>query len=213
MTAPRRAVAQLAEFLIRHVDWLAAHHAAGEVTEEVGGLMRAAGRVIDPVTRRRVPISGCVEPGCSGELTAVVRPQQPQVPAEICCDADTSHRWLGHQWLQLSRRIGAAGRGAAPRSPAPATRPAADVAPAGAAGPKPRTSVSLRARAERAMPVEEPVRWVTAADITRLWAIPSGSVYRHASTAKWRRRSHSGRTYYHGSDVDQTLSTTVRARG
>lgn len=48
--------------------------------------------------------------------------------------------------------------------------------------------------------------WLTASDITRLWGVPSGSVYRLASQGAWRRRSRNGRTYYHEADVVRALS-------
>ncbi|WP_020141370.1 hypothetical protein [Streptomyces sp. 351MFTsu5.1] len=166
LTGPRRAVAPLARFLIRHSHWLAGHEAAGEVSAEVARLVRRAHGVIDPATDRRVPVGDCVEPGCSGDLTAVVRPRQPRLPAAITCTENPAHRWAGPEWLQLSRRLNA-------------------------------TSAT-----DSSSPEE---RWVTAADIARLWSVPPGSVYRHASTAKWRRRSESGRTYYHAADVHESL--------
>ncbi|NGO68929.1 hypothetical protein G5C65_11295 [Streptomyces sp. SB3404] len=52
---------------------------------------------------------------------------------------------------------------------------------------------------------EGPVTWLTAADISRLWHLPQGSVYRLASERRWRRRSRGGRTYYHGTDVTSAL--------
>jgi hypothetical protein len=191
LTGPRRAVAPLAGFLARHADWLAAHEAAGDASAEVAQLVRRAHGVIDPATSRRIPIGDCVEPGCSGGLTAVVRPRQPQLPATITCTADPSHHWVGHEWLQLSRRIGAA-----------ASAGSEGTAGAEAAGTAPESRPADAAPAER---------WVTAADIARLWAMPPGSVYRHASTQKWRRRSRSGRTYYHAADVCETLNRRADA--
>lgn len=47
--------------------------------------------------------------------------------------------------------------------------------------------------------------WLGAADISRLWRVPTGSVYRMASERGWRRRSQAGHTYYDGSDVERTL--------
>jgi hypothetical protein len=47
---------------------------------------------------------------------------------------------------------------------------------------------------------------MTAGDIAQMWGISTGSAYRHASQARWRRRSRQGRTYYHSHDVEQTLS-------
>ncbi|WP_367322383.1 hypothetical protein [Streptomyces sp. HUAS ZL42] len=186
LSGPRRAVAPLARFLARHSDWLAAHDAAGDVSAEVARLVRGAYDVIDPARSRRIPVGDCVEPGCSGGLTAVVRPRQPQLPATITCTADTSHHWVGHEWLQLSRRIGAAAASAPADGEEPADAGASNAAP-------------------------QEVRWVTAADIARLWGMPAGSVYRHASTQKWRRRSESGRTYYHAADVYETLERRANA--
>ncbi|MFD5056798.1 hypothetical protein [Streptomyces tendae] len=198
LAGPRRSVGPLAQFLARHGDWLAAHGAAGEVSAEVARLVRRARGVIDPVPSRRVHIGDCVEPGCSGALTAFVRPERPQVPAEITCDAQTSHSWFGHEWLQLSRRIGASEARPAPSSCGAGTAQDASVAPPETRQPVPTDG-------------DQEVRWVTAADISSLWGIPTGSVYRHASMRKWRRRSTSGRTYYHGIDVYETLDGVVTA--
>ncbi|OII66194.1 MULTISPECIES: hypothetical protein [unclassified Streptomyces] len=98
-----RTVAELSALLVRHSSWLAAHAAAADVTEEVARLVRRARQVVDPGPRRRVPIGACVEPDCPGGLTAAVQPDRPQLPARIVCDVDPSHRWLGHEWLQMSR--------------------------------------------------------------------------------------------------------------
>jgi hypothetical protein len=48
-------------------------------------------------------------------------------------------------------------------------------------------------------------RWLSAADISRLWDIPTGSVYRLASEQQWRRHNQAHRTYYHAGDVMQTF--------
>jgi hypothetical protein len=167
--APSREAARLAGFLGRHLDWLAAHPAAGDFSAEVARLVRRASRVVDPEVRRHVPIGSCVEDGCAGSLTAVVRADRPGSPTTIACDHDPEHRWPGHEWLRLGRLLDDAGP-AAPGSGA------------------------------------EPVCWMTAADIGRLWSMPVGSVYRHASESGWRRRVSSGRTRYHGDDVTRSLS-------
>ncbi|MEO3975083.1 hypothetical protein [Streptomyces sp. CAU 1734] len=44
-------------------------------------------------------------------------------------------------------------------------------------------------------------RWLTAADISRLWNTPPGTVYRLASQERWRRHTRAGRAYYSESDV------------
>ncbi|MFI8829099.1 hypothetical protein [Streptomyces sp. NPDC053431] len=195
LAGPRRAVVPLVNFLTRHGTWLAAHDAAGEVSAEIAQLVRRALGVIDPTTSRRIAVGGCVEPGCTGALTAVVRPRHPQLPATITCGADASHHWVGHEWLQLSRRLGAtAGAAASATTGATGARVVAAVAGGAASAPAGGTS-----------DLEAEVRWMTAADIARLWDMPPGSVYRHASLRKWRRRSRSGRTYYHAGDVYETL--------
>lgn len=73
----------------------------------------------------------------------------------------------------------------------------------------------LRHRMERgqtrtAVPsVARTIRWLSAADISHLWHVAPGSVYRLASEHQWRRRNHSGRTYYHEADVHHALSRRV----
>ncbi|WP_158727279.1 hypothetical protein [Streptomyces sp. NRRL S-31] len=54
-------------------------------------------------------------------------------------------------------------------------------------------------------PPARTVRWLTAADIARLWGISTGGAYRHACRSEWRRCRRHGRTYYHGEDVARTL--------
>lgn len=172
--APRRTVPSLGVFLGRHLDWLAGHEAAGEFSVEVARLVRRARRVVEPETRHELRIGACVEADCPGLLTAVLKPGQPGVPGMIRCDHEPAHRWPGHEWLQLSRRLDAAS----------------------AAGTGSRQAAVAGA---------EPVRWVTAADVAGLWGLSTGSVYRHASEAGWRRHSRRGQTYYHGEDVMRTL--------
>ncbi len=163
VTAPERSVEALVTFLGRHVDWIAAHVAVTEATDEVAQLVRTARRVAYPNPVRRVAIGGCVEVGCGGELVAFVHPQEPLQPAEIRCDVDPCHSWLEHHWMQLSHRMG--------------TVPSIATA----------------------------TRWLSAADISRLWSIPQGSVYRLASEQQWRRRNQARHTYYHEVDVLQTF--------
>ncbi|MFE6774408.1 hypothetical protein ACFVFD_36070 [Streptomyces fimicarius] len=201
VAAPRREVLPLRVFLGRHLAWLAAHDAAGDFCGEVARLARRARRVADPEVRRRLPIGGCAEPDCSGSLTAVVGPGQPRTPAVISCDQDPDHRWLGHEWLQLSDRL----RGTASAGNRASRQADADTdTDAKATGGEAEESGSAAAAAA--------VRWVTAADVARLWQMPTGTVYRHASEAGWRRRSARGRTYYRGEDVVATLAGRGAAR-
>ncbi|MBW1600577.1 hypothetical protein JJV70_00350 [Streptomyces sp. JJ66] len=51
-------------------------------------------------------------------------------------------------------------------------------------------------------------RWLSSADVTALWGIPRGSVYRLASERNWDRRRLAGRTYYAAEDVRRALAGT-----
>lgn len=128
ITPPRRSPDTLAAFLHRHTHWLAAHPAAGEVSAEIARLARTARRVAHPSPLRKVPVGDCVEADCTGRLTAYVRPQSPEQPAEITCDADSGHRWLGHEWTRLRRRMSTGAQGAAPPGGAAQWLSAADIA-------------------------------------------------------------------------------------
>lgn len=44
-------------------------------------------------------------------------------------------------------------------------------------------------------------RWLTAADIARLWKTPTGTIYRLASEQQWRRITRGGRAFYAESNV------------
>jgi hypothetical protein len=164
VTAPRRNVRALAAFLARHVHWLAAHAAASDVSREVAKVARQARWAARGDYVRHVRVGRCVESGCAGDLVTAVRPAGANGTADIVCRSDPSHRWAGHEWLRLSRRLSAA-------SP--------------------------------------PAQWLTPAEVSRLWDIPLGSVYRLASERRWRRQSRSGRAYYHAADVEKAL----RGRG
>ncbi|MER5962899.1 hypothetical protein [Streptomyces sp. NPDC002057] len=56
------------------------------------------------------------------------------------------------------------------------------------------------------------VRWLSARDIALLWGVASGSVYRHASEQRWRRRTGKGRTFYHEEDVLRCLGARATGR-
>lgn len=109
---PRRHVPEMAAMLMRHLDWLAAHPAAAELTEEINKLARAARQVIDPQWCRRIPIGPCVHPGCAGKLVAVIPAGCDILPAEISCAVDPAHSWPSRAWTQLRRRLSSCGTGA-----------------------------------------------------------------------------------------------------
>jgi hypothetical protein len=176
--APQRLVPDLARFLRCHIDWLAAHVAAGEFSDEMANLVRMARRAAYPTVVRRMRVGGCVESDCGGQLVATLRPYEPLAAAEIRCDVDPAHQWADHEWLELNRRIGHRPAGAAADTPTPGGC--------------------------------EVARWLSAADIARLWRVAAGSVYRLASEQRWRRRTCAGRTSYHEADVAHTFERRTR---
>ncbi|MEV6526873.1 hypothetical protein AB0M43_33575 [Longispora sp. NPDC051575] len=94
-------VASLAQFLDGHLDWLAAHPAAGDWCDELADLVRRADRVLDPDTTRRSLVSTCVMDDCPGQLWALLRDVDDTRPSAITCDAEQSHTWQPDRWLDL----------------------------------------------------------------------------------------------------------------
>lgn len=99
----RREAADLARFLIVHMDWLLSHPAAAEFAAEVTTAARAASRAAEVVPERRTRLGGCPEPGCGASVVARA--------GEVSCEA--GHSWLPHQWLILSRQLSSREDGAA----------------------------------------------------------------------------------------------------
>lgn len=176
VAAPPREAGSMARFLRRHLAWLSAHDAAGDLCAEVSAAVRRAHGAVHPLPLRRVRVGACVQDHCPGELTALVRAPEADLPPEIVCSGDAAHRWPTHEWVRLSRRLagGADAQGGASRQRAASGQ--------GAAG-----------------------GWLSAYDITRLWGVPTGSVYRLASEKRWRRGRSGGRLYYHATDVERTF--------
>ncbi|MDN3264566.1 helix-turn-helix domain-containing protein [Streptomyces sp. CSDS2] len=53
--------------------------------------------------------------------------------------------------------------------------------------------------------------WLTPQDVSRLWGVPMGSVYRLASEHEWGRTRRAGRSYYDEADVRRTLDARMPA--
>lgn len=105
---PARTVTALALFLRHHASWLAAHETAAEAADEVGRLVRAARRVVEPDSSRRMEVGACAEADCTGSLVAHVRTGGPAL-SEIVCSADAAHRWPAAEWTRLGRHLGVTG--------------------------------------------------------------------------------------------------------
>lgn len=56
---------------------------------------------------------------------------------------------------------------------------------------------------------ERAIRWLSVAEVTRLWNTSATNVYRLASEHAWRRRTAGRRVYYHESDVAASIDNRV----
>lgn len=104
-TAPNRGVAALADFLDRHLDWLAAHEAVADLVHETHDLVRSARRAARPDPTQQITLGACVEPSCPGVLNARLESGDTLLPAVIVCTLDHSHTWPPSQWHRLRRRM------------------------------------------------------------------------------------------------------------
>ena len=100
--APRRRIDALAEFLVVHLDWLAAHPAAGYAVAEVHDVTRKATAAIDPYPEVRLALGPCVQDGCERTVHARVQACN-SAPTQVSCGA--GHVWRPHEWLRLGYRI------------------------------------------------------------------------------------------------------------
>ncbi|MDJ1134980.1 hypothetical protein [Streptomyces iconiensis] len=109
LTAPRATPAARAAQLLAHVEWLAAHPAAADLSEETARLKSRARRTAHPgAARRTVTLGACVEPGCPGTLTARLH-TSADPGDQVRCTADPAHVWPAAQWTRLSDRMGGGG--------------------------------------------------------------------------------------------------------
>jgi hypothetical protein len=94
----------LARFLIRHLDWLVAHPAAGQMAGELRRLARDAHQVSRrDLAPRRVELGSCVHPGCEAVMSSSAPAADAHARMQVTCEA--GHSWPPDQWLILARRI------------------------------------------------------------------------------------------------------------
>jgi hypothetical protein len=92
--------AAMTSFLRKHLDWLLAHPAAGDFTDEVHAVSISLRKIINcPPTQ--LDIGPCVWPGCDDRLFAMVSATSGKY--EVHCGR--GHIWRADQWLQLYRRL------------------------------------------------------------------------------------------------------------
>lgn len=103
VSAPARTVPAMAEFLLRHQNWIDRHEAVGEFTAELFRAFARLQRLETAVPTRRITVSRCPEDGCPGELEAVLRPQDSRTGSQIRCTHTKEHTWATEQWSSLRR--------------------------------------------------------------------------------------------------------------
>lgn len=103
--APEPTVRALAEFVASNATWLAAYPAAGDCVDELRELAHGdPWRVAHPSDSRVTVISPCPMWRCDGVLRAIIR-RSGRRPSEIVCSIEPGHRWLAHQWIDLSTML------------------------------------------------------------------------------------------------------------
>jgi hypothetical protein len=103
---PTDTVPAMGAYLNVHGQWLAAHPAAGECSDELRELAHGEPwRVAYPSGTRVMVIAPCPVEGCDGMVKAIVRPADHLLPSELRCDADTDHAWPASRWHAFQRAV------------------------------------------------------------------------------------------------------------
>ncbi|MEU6226840.1 hypothetical protein [Streptomyces sp. NPDC047042] len=215
VAAPRRTVPELTGFLLRHVDWLAAHDAVADLTTEAGRLARRARGVVEPPPTPGVPVGPCLIEDCAGTLVAHgpggagegERGPVPGGPAGD--DPRRTGAELGHGG---GKRTGRGAGIVCSRNDGHAWAPWEWVALRSRLAPTGTPVLPAAVDESAPGPAPATVLWLAAGDIARLWEVSTGTVYRLASERRWRRRSRAGRTFYHAEDVRGTFAERGRGR-
>jgi len=89
-------IPRLSTFTQVHFEWLTAHPAGADFTDELAELVDRAHAVLAPEPAAERPLGPCRNPGCDRTLRADEHP-----PKRIRCEA--GHEWPPEQWLLLMR--------------------------------------------------------------------------------------------------------------
>ncbi|MFJ9840748.1 hypothetical protein ACIRYZ_09810 [Kitasatospora sp. NPDC101155] len=99
----RRQPADLAAFLVDHLDWLVRHSACADFSAEVSAVAARARRSAHVQPALRIDLGRCVHPDCQEDMTTAPAGGAERRGREVRCAA--GHVWQAHQWLQLARQI------------------------------------------------------------------------------------------------------------
>ena len=113
-TWPTDDVPDMARWMLRNLTWYAGREWVDEMARVFGETADEATAAVQPDRARRVPIGECPERifddegqdvgRCTGMLFALIRPNDPLLPADIRCTSG-EHRWTADQWHALGRRV------------------------------------------------------------------------------------------------------------
>ncbi|MEU9313952.1 hypothetical protein [Streptomyces sp. NPDC048256] len=102
VSAPARSVPQLARFLTRHLEWLAAQPPAADFADEIENLVVELRSTIDPdPSGLHALIRKCVVDNCGGTISASLKNIGNSGSRSIECSA--GHSWEMTEWLNLRR--------------------------------------------------------------------------------------------------------------
>lgn len=114
-TPPPDSVEALGKFLANQVRWLAAQDFAGDVADEMAGLVETGRSLRQPSSTRIIEIGPCPRTAdsddeeeqtpCPGVLRALLRSEASLLPSAVQCDADEGHTWASHQWRHLGKEM------------------------------------------------------------------------------------------------------------
>lgn len=105
ITLPADHLDSIAAYLALHRDWLSAHPAAPDCSDELSSLARRAWSVAYPSGARTFPVGPCPVEDCSATVRVVLRTVDSLLPSELVCDAEQPHAWPASRWRELGRTI------------------------------------------------------------------------------------------------------------
>lgn len=113
---PADRVPDLARYIAKHSRWLAAHSAAGDISDELAETASEAFHIAHPTGARRYQLKDpdgqavkCPESvddgeACPGSLWTILRRTDSLLPSELACDHDNDHYVPADQWMTFGRK-------------------------------------------------------------------------------------------------------------
>lgn len=113
---PEDRVPALARYVAANASWIAAHPAAGDLSEELRDTASEAFHLAQPAGARRYQLKdpfgnpvGCREivgdgDPCPGSLWTILRRTDSLLPSELACDHDGDHYVPADEWMTFGRQ-------------------------------------------------------------------------------------------------------------